>query len=117
MNSQSRERQSRKSLATKLRHRVTIQRSTPTYDGEGGYVDAWADVATVWAAVDPIRAQQLGDYASTGVEATHIIQMRAEADVLERDQLVFGSRVFEVLTIENIQERGVYLVMTCKERR
>lgn len=33
-----------------LRSKITIQRKTRTDDGAGGFTEAWADIATVWAA-------------------------------------------------------------------
>lgn len=45
--------------AGKLRHRVTIQQRSQTQDpNTGEIVTAWVDVATVWAAVEPLSARE-----------------------------------------------------------
>lgn len=40
--------------AGQLRHRITFQMSVTTRDDYGGSVQAWADVATVWASIEPL---------------------------------------------------------------
>jgi head-tail adaptor len=43
--------------------------------------------------------------------------MSGQIQIAEKDRIEFGSRSFEVLTVENIQERGFVLVITCREDR
>lgn len=101
-----------------LRHRISIQsRGTPTPDGEGGFTDVWESVDTVWSKVRPMRAKQVNEYRSINVHATHLIEVRGEVDVQESYRLVFGSRTFEVLTVEDEKEEGVKKWVVCKERR
>ena len=112
------DRQIKKSLATVLRHRVDVQTETRTSDGQGGYTASWATAsASVPAAIDPIQARQQFINASVGVDATHVIKMRADVTVDEKQRILWGSRVFEILTIEEINENGELLFITTKERR
>lgn len=106
---------SKKELATQLRHRVTIQNYTPTSDGEGGKIDAWTDVRTVWAGVNPIRAAERNDYDSLNEEVTHAVRFRGNIDINSTQRIKHGSRYLEVKTVENIQERDVLKVVTCRE--
>lgn len=101
-----------------LRDRIIIQRlGNPVSDGEGGFTETWSTVATVWAGIRPMRASQIVEYKSLNVHATHLVEVRGEVDIQETDQMLFGSRVFEVLTVENEREEGVRKWVTCKERR
>jgi len=111
------ERSGRKTLATELRHRVTVKTCGRTADGEGGFTRAYSTAGTYWASISPIRATQVWEYRSINVEATHLVSLRGAATIGETDQIVYGTRVFEVLTVENIQERDVVQVCTCKEVR
>ena len=111
------DRQSKKTPATSLRHQVYIQTVTTASDGEGGHTQAWTDDRVVWASVDPIQARQRLEYASISVEATHLVRVRGEETISEESRIRFGSRYFEILTVENIQERGVLKVITCRELR
>lgn len=110
-------RKGKKSLSTELRHRVKIQTLTDTADGEGGFTQAWATASTVWAAIYPMRAQQVADYKSIDVDADFLIKVRGDVSVAETQQIVYDSRTFEVLTVENAQERDVVKYVACKERR
>lgn len=113
------ERQGRKTLATECRHYVDIQRLTKTADGEGGFTETWGTIYTCAAAIYPIRAEQLFEYRSINVEATHIIKIRGKIDILnEVDRIYWGvkEKIYEILTIENIQEQDWVKVITCKER-
>jgi SPP1 family predicted phage head-tail adaptor len=107
----------KKTLATTLRHRIDIKGKEEVSNGAGGFVETWVVLATVWASVDPIKASQHYRYNSTNVDATHHIVVRGGTQITEDQVIVFDSREFEVLAIEDIQERGVYLFITAKERR
>jgi SPP1 family predicted phage head-tail adaptor len=100
-------REGKKTLSTEARHRVTIQVSTNTRNTEGGDVETWADSATVWASVSPITAMQQMKFKSVNVDATHLIKFRGYVSVVETNRIVFGARIFEVLTVEDLQERGI----------
>lgn len=108
----------KKTLATEARHYVIIQRNTGTTDGEGGFEEGiWSNIQTISAAIYPIQAKQQFQYKSVGVDATHLVKIRGRISIAETDRLAFGSRIFEILTIENIQERSFEKMITCKEAR
>jgi SPP1 family predicted phage head-tail adaptor len=110
-------------LASSARYRVTIQYKTSTTDGDAGFVDTWEDGITVWADVTPIKARQQFENKSVNVDATHTIVVRGNITPTPResDRIKWTRastiRYFEILTIENLQERNIRLVITCKERR
>jgi len=112
------ERIGKKSFATELRHYVSIQYFTKAYDGEGGYIESWSEKNNIAAAIYPIRAEQLFEYRSINVEATHIIKIRGKIELTEVDRIYWDvkDKTFEILTIENVQEQDWVKVITCKER-
>lgn len=111
-------RQSKKTLASRQHHYITIQTKTKVSDGEGGFDVTWTDGDEVPAAIFPIRADQKFEYDSINVHATHRIEIRGLITVSEdTNRFRFGSRYFEILTSENLQERNVVNVITCKEIR
>ena len=111
----------RKSLASECRHYVTIEERANVSDGEGGFTENWTTVSgygSVPAAILPIRAQQKLEYRSINVNATHYIKFRGEITLVESENRIsFDSRVFEILTVENFQERDILNFCVCKERR
>jgi len=110
------QRTGKKTLATEARHRISIQSYTAVADGEGGFTNTWTTTATVWAAVYPVKASQVFDYYSVNSEITHIIKLRGYITVNATQRVLFGTRIFEILTAENLQERDFVQVLSCKER-
>jgi SPP1 family predicted phage head-tail adaptor len=110
-------REGRKTDSSEFRHRVSIQSEVKTADGEGGFTYAWATLSTVWAAVNPLKAAQQFDFRSVGVDATHLIKVRGTVQLQEKNRILFNGRTFEVLTAEDLQERGIVKLITCKEVR
>lgn len=111
------EREPKKTLASQMQHYVTIQAKVSTTDGEGSFSENWQDVKTVSAAVLPMKATQQFQYKSINVDATHLVKIRGEIAVTEQNRIKWGTRYFEILTIEDIQERGVFKMLTCLEKR
>ena len=109
------DRQGKKSLATELRHYVYLQHSTVVKDNEGGFTVSWHTFKRCSCAIYPLRAEQIFQYRSINVEATHLIKMRGYISLTDKDRILFDGRIFEILTIENIQEKDVVKYITCKE--
>jgi len=112
-------RQPVKSLATNARHVIYVLTSARIADGEGGFSTGWI-VKTgdpVWADISPIQARQRQEYQTIGVSATHLVRTTGYVDIGEGDRVRFGTREFDVLTVENLQERDFVQVITCQEDR
>lgn len=109
----------KKSLATRSRHQIYVQHRVQVQDTEGGFRDGWANTtaAPIWAEITPIQARQRLQYKTVGVDATHLVRMDGLISVTEQNRIVYGTRTFEVLTVEDLQERAVEQVITCLERR
>lgn len=109
----------RKTLTTQLRHYGYIQAVSTADDGRGGEVETWVNTHPNPHnfAVLPMSTKQVMDFASINVEATHMIKFRGLIDISELNRIVIESRIFEVLTVENYQERDILKVAICKERR
>jgi len=112
-------RRPKRSLSTESRAYGYIQENTPVSDGEGGSVDSWVNINTNAhsMALISVSAQQVIEYKTVNVEASHLIKIRGEIVVSELNRIVIGSRIFEILDIEDIQERGIVNWIECKERR
>jgi len=100
-----------------LRHKIFIQGKTPIPDGEGGFIEDWGDLRQAWAKVEAIQARQRYQFQSVNVEATHRITVRGEVVISEDNRIRFKNRAFEVKTVEDIDERGIKKVITCREMR
>lgn len=109
-----------KDLSSLCRHSIAIEERTDTSDEEGGFTTAWNTVSgygTVPAAVWPIFSFQKAQYRNIDSDATHYFIIRGEIVISHAaNRIIFDSRVFEILSIEDIQERGIRKQVTTKER-
>lgn len=105
-----------RSLASDLRHLVTIQTYSPIPDGEGGQLDQWINTTTTWAGVNPIKGDHREDYASISAEVTHLIKIRGNVEVNDTQRIYWDNRIFDIHTVENVQERDIFKVLICEEK-
>lgn len=98
-----------------LDKRITLQSVTQTSDGMGGYVDVWADVATVWAALWPVSAAEAVKAQANTMTATHRIVIRYRSGVSAAWRVKYGTRYFTIYSIINPSERNETLELLCKE--
>lgn len=103
----------------KLRHRITIQYLRINQDGYGQIVDTeenWQDFKAVWAAIYPATGKE---YFSSSKENTEILikaAIRYTSGITPGMRIVFGSRVFEIVSVINPEERKNELELMCRER-
>jgi SPP1 family predicted phage head-tail adaptor len=108
----------KKTLASEMRHYVDILKKSSADNGEGSIIETWAvQRSQVPAAILPIQANKQFQYMSENVVATHIVKVRGDVEVGEADRIQFGDRIFEVRTVEDIQELGIIKFITCGEQR
>lgn len=104
------------SLAASLRHRVTIQNAVSTSDGQGGQTDAWSDLATAYASIEPLKGYERYQAMQMQTPVTHKIVMRYRAGVTTKSRILFGTRVFWVQEVLNFEERNRFLTIKAIER-
>lgn len=95
--------------AGNLRHRIDIQESTDVPDGMGGSTLTWASVSgmgSVPAAIWPVSSKEILDAMKQELQITHKIRIRYRAGLTSKNRIVFGSRVFNIISIINADEKG-----------
>ena len=105
--------------AGQLRHRVTLQAVTDGVGTAGGPTETWADLATVWAAVEPVlnRVDSTEYQSAQQVEAQALtrIRIRYRAGLTPKHRVLWGARVFNILVVNNVDERNIELHLMCRE--
>jgi len=100
-----------------LKHRVQIQENTQSVVG-GEPVDAWTTTDTVWASISQLSGRELAAAQQIQSEVTHRIQVRYGSEIntlTSDDRILFGSRVFDIEAVNNIEEQGFVFEVMCKE--
>lgn len=102
--------------AGKLRHQIEIQDNTQGSDSAGGLPDSWATVATVWAKIDRVSETEKLNAGMLQNVITHKITIRKYDGLTVSHRILFGSRIFEIVSIEDAMERGYRQIIQCLER-
>ena len=100
-----------------LRHYLTIEAPTESQDAYGGNVKGWSTVATSWGSVRTASITEGQQFAGQLANATHEIVIRHAAGVDESCRVVFGSRIFQVIGVNNRDERNIEQTLSCIEQR
>jgi len=102
--------------AGRLRHRVRIERVVETTNAVGGVSRSWRSIAVRWAGIEPISAREFMKHDQVNSTVTHRIMLRGGGlEISAKDRIVFGRRVFGILSIINRDERDKVLEIMATE--
>jgi len=101
--------------AGKLRHHIILQQPVAGLNAIREEVYIWADVATVWAAVEPSTGSWYfaGQQGESKVDGR--VRIRYRSDVLPTWRIKFGDRYLSIVSILNPQERNKELIIMYTE--
>lgn len=103
--------------AGRLRHRVRLERRTlGSADVYGERLPTWALLDSVWASIESVGATETRRAEQQQIEATHAIRIRYYSGLTAKDRVVFNSRTFEILSVLNVDERNIEMLLVCKEQ-
>ncbi len=96
------------SAAGKRRHRIQIQRLSAVPNSFGEEVETWRTLATHWMAIRQLTGRELERAQEIEGQVTHFLEDRwpREVSVTPKMRCLFGSRAFNIIRVENVQERG-----------
>lgn len=103
------------------RHHGIVQDPTaPAADGEGGWIEGWADlVPPDWpVSITPATARDIERIAAGTVitSATHTIEGRWRPDISTKSRVLFDGRIFHITGIQNVEERDITLRLLAEEQ-
>lgn len=105
--------------AGKLRHRVTLQRQAETQDSAtGAVVVSWQNVATVWAAIEPVSAREFIASQSEVSRVTTRITIRYRSDITSKMRLYHSAKdaFYNIEGVLSDKDSGLeYITLPCSE--
>lgn len=101
--------------AGQLRTRVEIQQPVRIGSGTGGRTE-WVTFAPAWAAVKPIRSTDRTDDGHFQTVRLARVTIRYREGVKSKMRVVIGSRVLEIVSVIDVDERHRQLDLLCEER-
>jgi SPP1 family predicted phage head-tail adaptor len=104
-----------------LRNRIEIEKNAPTTDLAGGRVDVWEHFVPVWARIETLSGKRLVAAQALAAEVTHEILVRYRpalanpVDAVKNYRIKWGSRIFNLHGVNNVEERNVWMLLQCSE--
>lgn len=101
----------------RLRHRITLRRPEWVRDPvSGARRQEMRPFAQRWATVEPLKGDERFQAMQVQAEVTHHIYMRYMPDIGPEMEIEFRGRLFDIVSIRNIEERNFALDILAKER-
>lgn len=98
-----------------FRHELALEAAALTPDGAGGHAEAWAEVATLYARVEPVSAASRFGADQTLETETHRITLRHRAGIESGMRFRLRTRLFTIVTVHDPDETRRYLVCRARE--
>ena len=98
-----------------LRHRIAIQSHSTVQDVAGQEVKTWATDITVSARVEPLKGKERFEAQQVAPEVTHKITMRGGVTVTAENRILFKTRIFNISSVIDVDERGILTEIICIE--
>lgn len=86
--------------------RISLLRAAVSTDDFNAEIETWGDIATVWAAVDPVRDGERWRAGETLASKKMRFTIRWSRDVMDvdaRDRVMFEGRTYD---IDGVKETG-----------
>ena len=102
----------------KLRHSVILQSPTGSRDSVGERTTTWTDVDTVRASITPVKADERYIDPQIKGSITHRLRIRYGSEIAAIDstwRVSFGSRIFTINGVRDIEERKHDIELLCTE--
>ena len=98
-----------------LRHRVVFEQKTQSADDGGGFAESWSTLATVFAAVELDRGQEVVD-AGRVVSANRLrLRIRYRDDVSSELRVIHKGRVHAIDWVFDPDGKQHWLLVGCTE--
>ena len=102
----------------KLRRVVSIQSATLATDAMGTPQPTWTNfVAKCYAQISEAGGKETIQANQINAQQVITVTIRYVAGITPKMRVVYGSRVFEIMTVTNINERNRELDLACLERQ
>ncbi len=101
----------------RLRTRLHIEEAAETRTSDGGVSPGWSSIGTAWAWVRGLRGRELFSAQQINPQTTHKVTMHYRGGLTSANRLVdkTSSRIFNIESVVNIDERNRVLELICTE--
>ena len=101
--------------ASDLQHDIIFQSRSRTQDEYGSETETYTTVATAYAKIEPKKAFEKMQMMQLTTPITHKISVRYVAGINTQCRILFGSRIFNILEVINVEEKNITLEIMASE--
>jgi SPP1 family predicted phage head-tail adaptor len=101
-----------------LRWRIAVERDAFAPDDLGQLIATPAAAGTYWGKIVTLAGREAVNAKQVKAETSHRVTLRwpgASATITPKDRLTYKGRTFQVLWIDNLDERNRQLDVYCQE--
>jgi len=99
----------------KMRYRVKVENATNTRDTGGGLSQAYTTVSFMYADIRPKSANSSYRQGMVQEKVSHEVTIRYMKNISTNSRISYGTRLFDVKGIINVDERSRFLTLLCDE--
>ena len=96
-------------------HRITFQKELQTSGEFGEIVSTWENIKTLWAKLEPSSYNQNIARMKNDVEVSYTIVVRFDKELKGCKRILFGGRIFKVLSVMCLNENREILTFFASE--
>jgi SPP1 family predicted phage head-tail adaptor len=78
-------------------------------------IETWSTFATAQASIEPISGREYIAAQSTQADVSHRIRLRYLSGITPKLRVNYSSRIFDILSVININECNRELQLMCRE--
>lgn len=99
-----------------LHHSVEIQRAIETQDDVGHPITSWVTIYTRRSYKRRVTGGETFSGHQLHAEATDLFVLRYVSGVITKDRILFDSRIFDILEVDDLEDRKLWVFIQTKER-
>lgn len=84
-------------------------------DGQGGAVESWSFLRTLWAAIEPVSNASHERASAEGVTITHRVWLVWRSDIAAGMRFRKGRRILAIRAVMDPDETRRFIVCRCEE--
>ena len=105
------------SFKIKLNKRIVVEEPIKTTDNAGGFDINWSLIGSFWSEIKPasIKEENFADKKQKVI--THEITIRYNSVIKDNMRIIFDGRIFEIVAVVNLMEKGEFLQILVREEK
>lgn len=99
-----------------MRHRIRVEQRVSTRDEAGGAADTWAEVVTIWAAIERTPGLELFASAARDSRVPTVFRCRYREDLNPAMRIIYRGKVHDIHSIADPEGRRAEILIVSREQ-